>query len=102
MEMNTAVISATHALASLMSDWDAAAKRTKQTLLSIADRLVDTDPRVAPAQPPGHVRDEAAYHWRRAKVLKDLLVEATVAYFLKTGEPMTCLPVPPPYTADDL
>ena len=53
-------------------------------------------------EPPVHVADVAAYHKHRAHVLKNLLVEVSLAYFLKTGEPMTHLPNPPPYTQDDL
>ena len=102
--MDATAKAASHALASLMQDWNgnASDRRSQQVLLRIASDLVDADPRVAKSEPPAHVTDVAAYHKRRARVLKSLLVEATIAYYISSGEPMTHLPVPPPHTADDL
>ena len=74
-DMDATVTSAkNNALASLMQDWHGSAKKSQETLLAIADDLVDADPRVAPTQPPSPVHDETAYHRKRAQVLKDLLV----------------------------
>jgi len=95
---------AVHALASLMQRWTTSSHRSQKVLLKVAEDLVDADPRVAPEQPPvwAGVSDLVAYHQRRAKVLKRLLVEATLAYYLKTNEPMEHLPFPPPHTTDDM
>ena len=95
---------AVHALASLMQRWNTSSHKSQQVLLKIADDLVNADPRVAPEQPPvwAGVSDLVGYHQRRAMVLKQLLVEATLAYYLKTNEPMEHLPYPPPHTTDDM
>ena len=89
-------------LVSLMREWHRSAKKTQQKMLRLAEELVDQDPRVPPEVPPPYIVDIAAYHAKRGRILKDLLVECIIAYFNKTGLTMDHVPVPMPFTNDDL
>lgn len=105
LDTTPTAITATEAvfkLVSLMREWNRAAHKSQAKLLRIADQLIDADPRVPPAIPPPYITDPAGYHYRRANVLKDLLVECMLAYYQKTGDPMSHVPIPTPLTNEDL
>ena len=66
----------------------------------IAESLVDADPRIPPAYPPpdagvATTDGAVAYHHRRAKILREILIDVTAAYNIATGQPARQLPKPP-------
>ena len=66
----------------------------------IAESLVDADPRIPPACPPPEAdvwtTDGAViYQYKRANILREMLIDVTAAYNIATGQPARRLPVPP-------